>query len=248
MSSPLNLPQDLPERIDAVLRGFLDAAQEAFGADLLSAVLFGSAAEGRMRATSDLNVILVLRQYLPDEAIRLAGPLSIARAAVLLQVMFLLESEIPAAAECFAQKFTDIQRRRHVLLGPDPFAAIEIPRDAAILQTRQVLLNLTMRLRDRYALHSAQPDVVLSDIADSVGPLRTCAAAILELEGAAPDSPRESFARLISLIPAPDCEFLPSYLSALRKGAAPAEPKPSRVLEHILVLAAAMRHRVEGLR
>jgi predicted nucleotidyltransferase len=78
MSSPLNLPQNLPERIDAVLRGFLDAAQEAFGADLLSAVLFGSAAEGRMRATSDLNVILVLRQYLPDEAIRLAGQLSIA--------------------------------------------------------------------------------------------------------------------------------------------------------------------------
>jgi len=55
--------EGLAENVELVLDSFLDSAKQSFGQDLLSVVLYGSAAEGRMRAASDVNLMLVLRQF-----------------------------------------------------------------------------------------------------------------------------------------------------------------------------------------
>jgi len=47
------------------LAAFTSAARRVFADDLLSVVLFGSAAEGRMRQTADVNVVVVLRAVDP---------------------------------------------------------------------------------------------------------------------------------------------------------------------------------------
>ena len=47
--------RDLPDVVARVLDDFVAAAREAFGDDLVSIVLFGSAAEGALRATSDVS-------------------------------------------------------------------------------------------------------------------------------------------------------------------------------------------------
>src|SRR5262245_3653471 len=57
------LAQDLPPEISRVLDDFLARAREALGADLESVVLYGSAAEGALRPTSDVNVLLVLTAF-----------------------------------------------------------------------------------------------------------------------------------------------------------------------------------------
>ena len=57
----------LPEAVRATLSESTAAAQQALAEDLLSVVLFGSAAEGRLRATSDVNVVLVLRRVDPKK-------------------------------------------------------------------------------------------------------------------------------------------------------------------------------------
>jgi predicted nucleotidyltransferase len=41
-------------------------ANQAFGTDLLSITLYGSGAEGRLRETSDLNLIFVLKRFERD--------------------------------------------------------------------------------------------------------------------------------------------------------------------------------------
>src|SRR5689334_21092142 len=56
----MSLPS-LPEPVSQALGSFIDAARAAFGDNLRSLVLFGSAAEGKLRATSDINVLIVLR-------------------------------------------------------------------------------------------------------------------------------------------------------------------------------------------
>ena len=53
--------------VDALLDELVAGAREAFGADLIAVVLFGSAAEGRLRKTSDVNVIAVTRRFDPAE-------------------------------------------------------------------------------------------------------------------------------------------------------------------------------------
>src|SRR6266576_556670 len=145
-SKPLADPRLSPE-VKKVLSDFLEAARNSFGDHLRSVTLFGSAAEGKLRPTSDVNLVVVLSAFEQTRADQLRQPLRIAQAAIQLRPMFVLESEIPGATRSFAPKFADILRRRVVLYGDDSFAHISVPREAEIRQLKQQLLNITLLLR-----------------------------------------------------------------------------------------------------
>src|SRR5262245_23422260 len=117
MSAGVTRLEGLPANVATVLKSFLEEARASLGDDLVSAVLFGSAAENRLTATSDVNLILVLRGFDAERLGALGDALLAAEAAIQLKVMFLVESEIPSAVECFAQKFADILRRHRVVYG-----------------------------------------------------------------------------------------------------------------------------------
>jgi hypothetical protein len=51
-----DLLRDLPPVVGAILEEFVAALDQAMGPQLESVILFGSAAEGRLRATSDVNL------------------------------------------------------------------------------------------------------------------------------------------------------------------------------------------------
>ena len=97
--------------------------------------------------------------------------------------MFLLESEIPSAVECFAQKFADILRRHRVLFGKEVFAARQVPRGPEIFRLRQILLNLTLRLREAYVSRGSRPSRPRVCSPTRSGRCAPTAATLLELEG-----------------------------------------------------------------
>jgi predicted nucleotidyltransferase len=177
---------------------FVKDAQQAFGDDLISIVLFGSAAEGQLRITSDVNMLIILKRFSKERTDMIREPLRLAHAAIHLDVMFLLESELGQAMEAFATKFSDILDRRRVLVGPDLFDSLTVSPDAMRRHTRQVLLNLMLRMRNYYALISLREDKLVLIIADLIGPLRTCAASIKKLEGINAVSPKEAFGMIVS--------------------------------------------------
>src|SRR6185295_2742725 len=111
---PENIPT-LPPNVDRVLTEFVNESRKAFDHDLSAVVLYGSGAEGKLRATSDVNVLLVLTHFDREKADQLRKPLRLAHAAIRLKAMFLLESELQTAVKAFAVKFADILRRRRVL-------------------------------------------------------------------------------------------------------------------------------------
>jgi predicted nucleotidyltransferase len=188
----------LPETVRSGIDAFAAAAREAFAPDLVSLVLFGSAAEGRLRPTSDVNLVVVLRDADPARLEAVGSAYRLARATIRLSAMFLLESEIAAAAEAFAVKFADIVQRHRVLFGPDPFAGLAVDRAAALHRLRQVLVNLTLRLRERLVMAAPFPEQLALAAADAVGPLRAAAATLLGLEtGEAPPHPREALAGIV---------------------------------------------------
>ena len=166
----------LPAPVATVLTMFLASTREALSSDLVSAVLFGSAAEGRLAATSDVNLLLVLRDFAPDRIGRMRDALLTAEAAIKLRVMFLLESEVTSATEFFAQKFADILRRHRTIFGADVLAALKVPRRAEIFRLRQILLNLVLRLREAYTTRGHRPEQVVRVLADALGPLRAACA------------------------------------------------------------------------
>lgn len=188
---------DLPAEVQLSINAFVESAKAAFESDLVSVVIYGSAAEGRLRATSDVNMLLVLKQFEQLHADRLREPLRIAHAAIQLNAMFLLESEVPAAMEAFAVKFADIVARHRILFGHDPFANLNLPRDALIRRLNQVLLNLQLRLRERYVLVSLREEQLALVIADAAGPLRSSAASLLQLEGQPALAPKEALEKVV---------------------------------------------------
>ena len=200
--------------VDDQLKDFVRAAETALGDDLLSIVLFGSAAEGRLRPTSDVNVLLLLKRFDRARMDQLREPLRLAQAAIRLAPMFVLRDELEPATRAFAVKFREIQRRHVLLHGSDPFATIEVSRASSVLRLRQELLNLALRLRQTYMLRSLREEQLVFAIADAAGPLRAAAATLLELRGEPPLPPKEALERLAREIRPTDDGLLASISRA----------------------------------
>ncbi|MBK9065027.1 MAG: hypothetical protein IPL89_17880 [Acidobacteria bacterium] len=238
---------ELPEPTARALDAFLAAARTSLGGDLSSAVLFGSAAEGALRPESDVNLVLVLKA-LPEKGVEdMRGALRLAQAAARLEVMFLLESEIAEAAEAFAVKFADIARRRRVLFGSDPFAALRIPEDALRRRLSQSLLNLVLRLREAWALHGGSDDEAGRSVANFTGPLRAAAASLLSLEGQPVPSPKEALRQVASALPGDGWPALVESLSAVRERRPLAPGEAARILSRLPALAALLRERARRM-
>lgn len=238
---------DLPIHVGRALQDFIAAAQLAFGDRLRSAVLFGSAAEGRLRPTSDVNLILVLTAFERADADRMREPLRLAHAAALVEPMWLLEREIAPATESFAVKFADVLRRRRVLVGPDPFAGVSVSRAAEIARLRQVTLNLTLRWREQYVLRSLREEQARGLLADAAGPLRACAAALLDLEGTPADSARAALEQVCARLGGAFAG-LPARLSDARQDRPLAAGEAPDALFTAAELAAALHDRATRLR
>ena len=238
----------LPQNVDRVLTEFVEAARRAFDNDLRAVVLYGSGAEGKLRATSDVNVLLVLSAFDQNKADQIREPLRLAQAAIRLRAMFLLESELRPAMEAFAVKFADIIRRRRVLYGDDPFAGVSVSRGDAIVRLKQTLLNLTLRLREAYVSRSLREEQLVAMIADAAGPLRSCAAALLELEGGLTKSPKEALHQVAASLPngAERAEEI-SRISEARQKQTLAPGVAAPTLFHLIELARSMWARAAAL-
>ena len=239
---------DLPDPVTSILAAFISAAETALGPDLRSVVLFGSAAENRLRPASDVNVVAVLAKFDADRVQILSETLLAARAAIRLHVMWLLESEIPDAVEAFAVKFADITRRRRVLWGIDPFENVSIPRAAAIARLRQVLMNLILRLRASYAMESQHEERLAVLVAETAGPLRACAAEILELEGSVPPSPREALEQVTRALPTNGWPEVLAAITEARRTRVVAPGTAGPLLLKVVALACHLLQRASALR
>lgn len=208
---------DLPPHVQRALQVLVAEAEAGLGSALISIVLFGSAAEGRLRSTSDVNLILVLAGFERARVDALREPLRLAHAAAKVETMWLLVSELAAASEAFAVKFADVLRRRRVLFGRDVFAGLAVTRAAEIAGLRQVTLNLALRGRDQYLRRSLRAEQATALLADLAGPLRSSAAALLELEGVPVESGRSALEQVCRSL-GDVFATLPVRLSELREG------------------------------
>ena len=237
----------LPEPINQLLQNLVEAARAAFRDDLKSVVLFGSGAEGRLRPTSDLNLLLVLKQFDQGRVDVFREPLRVAQVAARASVMFLMEAELSDAAEAFAVKFDDIARRRRVLYGEDVFAHLQVSRGALKQRLRQVLLNLTLRLRERYAADSLREEQLALVIAEAGGPLRAAASTLCDLEGRPAASPRESLERVVAALGGAEGANLPAAISQARQSRSLPAGAAARLMFQLIKLCEAMRLRTERL-
>ena len=237
----------LPDEIVAGMEMFVESAKRILGGDLESIVLFGTAAEGRLRATSDVNLVLVLTSFDPTTMSGLRQPLAAAQAAIRLNAMFVLDSELSCAMECFGEKFSDIVRRHRVLFGPDPFTGAPVSRQAVIWRFKQVLLNLTLRLRAAYVEQGAAAEKICRAIAESAGPLRSCAATLRELQSQPMLAPKEALQAFVELLMIENDSAAVAHISEARERHLLSASAADDTLLRMMKWASAMREQAERL-
>jgi len=235
------------ERVERGLSDLVAAARQALGDTLDSIVLYGSAAEGRLRPASDVNVIFVLNRFDAARVDALGESLRVAQAAIRLVPMVLLRDEIPHAASAFAVKFADIERRHRVLHGSDPFEGLVIDRDRLIARLLQVLLNVRLRLRSAYATRTFD-DQLVRTIVHTASALRSAAATLRDLNGEPRVSPRESLERAVDDIRDPRLIDAVAQISAARESGVLPPDVARQTLLSLIDLAGALHERALKLR
>lgn len=237
----------LPDSVERALDDFVASARQSFEGTLRSVVLFGSAAEGQLRATSDVNLVVVLARFDAAQAATFHGPLKMAAAAIRASVMFLREDEIGAATEAFAVKFGDIGKRRRVLWGDDVLAGRTPSREAMRRRAQQTLLNMELRLRERFVLAGDDEMRLALVVAESAGPLRAAAAAIVDLEGRAAESPKAALAALVAGWPEPGWATLLQQISDARRTSMLPPGTAKDALLGVIELSDRLQRRLEEL-
>lgn len=181
MKNPIDA---LPEKLRKRLQGLQGELVRLLGDNLVSLLVFGSAARGEYREeVSDVDLVLVLKEATPEALAAAANPLQVARNAARIEAMVLVQDEIPRAADVFPLFYDDL-RSSHVLLhGTDPFSTLTIADHHRRLRIEQELREASIRLRRAVIDAGGSPRQLAGAIERKIKQLRGPLRALLGLHG-----------------------------------------------------------------
>jgi hypothetical protein len=226
----------------------VDKLRKALGADLVSVVLYGSAAVGdRDEKFSDYNVLCALTQITPAQ-LRATEPVfrwwrEQGNPAPLL----LTEHEIQTSTDSFAIEFHDILEHHKILFGADVVSGLVIDNSFYRAQVEHDLRAKLLRLRQKASGILSDNDVLCRLLVDSVSTFCVLMRHALKLHGfESPGRKREIVSRAqqeFGIDPEP---FL--VLLNLREGRAnPKEVGPGNLLAAYMKQIGAVIDRVDVL-
>ena len=130
--------------------------KNAAGSNLLSVILYGSAATEEFHpGHSDLNVLCIMQSLGRDNLSKL-HPASAWWAKKKHPVpLFLTLNELRHSADIFALELLDIKAACRILYGEDVIVSLRIPMDLHRAHVERELRNNTLRLRQHYLMHPA---------------------------------------------------------------------------------------------
>ncbi len=176
--------------------------KDAAGSNLLSAILYGSAAtEEFHEGHSDLNILCVMQSLGRDDLGKLhAGAAWWVKKGHPAPLFFTLD-ELHHSADIFAIELLDIQAAHRILHGQDLMASMHIPMNLHRLQVERELRNNTLRLRQHYLRHPTDAKKTLELMTDSISSFAALFRhALIALGEESPSSKRDTINRLGSVL------------------------------------------------
>lgn len=124
------------------------AFQDAWGADLASVVLFGSAASGdHAGAFSDTNLLVVGKRLGAEDLVAVSASVARWVREGNPPPVFLAQDEIRNSADVFPIEYSDLEDARKVLFGSDPFESLGFTRDNLRAELEHELRGNLLKLR-----------------------------------------------------------------------------------------------------
>jgi predicted nucleotidyltransferase len=145
-----------PEKL---INEFVERMRAAAGTNLLSAILYGSAAAGDYIADySDVNLLCVLRETSFAAIAALAPAIEWWGKQKHRLPLLMSAEEMRRSADVFSIEFLDMQRHHRVLWGEDILKTLEIPLRLHRAQVEYELREKTIVLRQRLLVASRNAD------------------------------------------------------------------------------------------
>lgn len=165
----------------------------AYGSDLRSVVLYGSAAAGEHIAKrSDYNVLVIVESL---DTAKLAGASAAARAwteAGNPAPLTMTSSEWRGSADIFPMEYADILDRHRILHGESPFDGIRVDRKDLRLQIEQEAMGKLIKLRQGTLASGNDGARQVELLAASASAIMIIFRAFLRLQGAV--APKDNIA------------------------------------------------------
>src|SRR5438876_5426597 len=113
---------------EKLLSEFVEKMRTAAGENLVSVILYGSAAEGEFHPEySDLNLLCVLRDASFASLSKIADVVEWWRGKKHHPPLVLTQTDLRTSADVFSIEFVDMKQRHRVLYGEDVLSNLDVP-------------------------------------------------------------------------------------------------------------------------
>ena len=148
---------------DEQLQSFADRLREAAGNNLVSLILYGSAASGESDSYSDLNLLCVLQDLSFSHLVPLSTVVESWIKVGQRPPLLISEKELRASADVFSIELLDMKQHNKVLFGKNLLNEIVVPMHAHRAQLEYELREKLILLRQRL-LAAANDDSRIADL------------------------------------------------------------------------------------
>ena len=181
--------------MEKLLNELAERLKGAYGEELISVVLYGSAASGEFhKKFSDLNILCVLKRIGIGELEQGQETVRWWQKQHQPPPLMLSREEVENAHDAFPIEFLDIQQNHRILHGEDIVAQIEVHTQQHRRQVEHELRSGLLRLRERYLGLQREKKEVARLMLDSLPTFSTLFRHALILAGVqAPMKKREIF-------------------------------------------------------
>jgi predicted nucleotidyltransferase len=156
----------------------------ALGDNLVSLVVYGSTARGGYReGSSDVDVVIVVREASRATLVAIANVMQVARYSARIESMILVEGEIARSTDVFPLLYDDIRRHHVVVRGTDPFEGLVISDRHRRLRVEQELREARTRLRRAVVDGLGGKEALAGAVMRKAKQIRSSLYALLQLRG-----------------------------------------------------------------
>ncbi len=200
--------------------------ESALGENLVSLVLYGSAARGtHVAGRSDINLLLVVRNA-SVEALHAVTPMMAewVKAGQPAPLIF-SDEEWRSSADAFPIEVEDMRDAHRVLAGKDPLDHLTTRRSDLRLELEREVMGKVLRLRTEYAVAAADGKALGRLLVHSASTFFVLLRALLRLTGGAPPARHDALVKEAAAAAGFDPRAFDWVLAAM-DGKPPAELKP----------------------
>ena len=195
---------------EALLNEFVERLRTAAGENLVSMILYGSAAQGEFHPEySDLNLLCFVRNTSFISLEKVSPVMDWWRGRKHHAPLVLTPDELKASADVFSIEFMDMKQRYRVLYGEDLLRDLSVPmthhRQQLEYELREKLFLLRQHLLSAGSDEKKLWDVMLHSLSSFTTLFRH---ALIELGEQAPKHSREAVAELSERLQFDDLPFL----------------------------------------